>query len=274
MEDPKKIRPIDILIDQYLDRPDIDLNTVREEMKSQVFRVLEQIKEKEQLIKQVSIVNKKNLWLLVGELHDGPLQRLPAACRLFQVNTESVNEFEAYRVLVADFLAEITEIADSIRIILLASADGSSLSGLNVITTQLREIIRKQNNDAKIDFEISDESETLLADISGQLGKLILLFAEETIRNAIKHGQATKVLLKVYQDNGSLVLQTSDNGQGFKIDPPTTLQSMQDLADNGRLGLRFLAQFAAPYQGDFMIERNHPPLGGASIAMKLEILKD
>jgi PAS domain S-box-containing protein len=83
--------------------------------------------------------------------------------------------------------------------------------------------------------------------------KVIHLFriAQEAISNALKHGKATRIVIRLAQEPGRLTLAVADNGSGFAAIPP----------DRSGMGLRIMQSRAGMIGGTLTVE-NSPEGGG------------
>ena len=68
---------------------------------------------------------------------------------------------------------------------------------------------------------------------------------QEALTNTARHADATNVSARVQKENGSLVLQVSDNGKGIKE---------KDISDRGSFGLSAMRERFYPFGGDVRIE--------------------
>jgi len=85
----------------------------------------------------------------------------------------------------------------------------------------------------------------------------LLLVVKEALHNAVRHGHATEVQLRVVADEESLVLKIADNGAGFESIP-----------DNGSAdGLRNMRQRMEEIGGKFEIKSGLN--AGTQVTLKL-----
>lgn len=79
--------------------------------------------------------------------------------------------------------------------------------------------------------------------------------AQELLRNALKHGQAQRVLVRLQRGDGSVTLSIHDDGCGFRI--PARLN---DLAEREHYGLLGVAERVAEVKGRLTL-RSQPGMG-------------
>jgi PAS domain S-box-containing protein len=88
-------------------------------------------------------------------------------------------------------------------------------------------------------LRVSGSPSTVSPDMSLQLSKI----AQESVSNAIKHGQATFVQISLSQQNSQLILQIKNDGVPFPV----------DREPNNRMGLRIMNYRARTVGGTFEI---------------------
>lgn len=81
--------------------------------------------------------------------------------------------------------------------------------------------------------------------------------AQEAVNNAIKHGHATRIDLKLEKADGGITMRIADNGVGL---PP-------DAARRGGLGMRIMNYRAKMVGGTLHVERR--PEGGTIVSCHL-----
>jgi signal transduction histidine kinase len=152
------------------------------------------------------------------DLHDGIIQSLYAAgLTLESVRTlVKQNPDEAERRLDATRQALNTAIRD-VRAYLVGLAPenlrrAGFAHGLSALVAEL-----KAGRDAQFDLKIDDEAAGLL---SPEQSIETLQIAREAVSNALRHGRATAVTLRLQRSDRELCLLVQDNGAGFN--PATT----------------------------------------------------
>ena len=97
----------------------------------------------------------------------------------------------------------------------------------------------------KCTYEIDENTEMNITGLKAR--KLLLLFAKESINNAIKHSGASEMRFAMQQSNGNLVMSIEDNGKGIG-----------DLNFTKGNGLTNLKHRADQLNGHFSIETLKP----------------
>jgi signal transduction histidine kinase len=92
--------------------------------------------------------------------------------------------------------------------------------------------------------------ESAVADLDAEQQQAVFRFAQEALRNTVKHAGATAAALMVAPGESGVVVLVSDNGSGFAADHRPAehlgIALMSDVA--GRVGARLLLR-TAPGQG-------------------------
>lgn len=144
------------------------------------------------------------------ELHDDMAQRL--ATLLLRLRLISGTEDERQREA---FLAELREDILEAAVTLNRIARGlrpPALEGVG-IEAALRGHVRTRlsETDLDVDVEIDPVSELL-----GEDEKLVLYrVVQEALSNVVRHAQASRVTLRVFEEEGRLVGEVTDDGRGF-----------------------------------------------------------
>ena len=75
----------------------------------------------------------------------------------------------------------------------------------------------KAGRDAQFEIQIDDEASSLL---SPEQSVEALQIAREAVSNALRHGAATLVTLRMHKGDGAVCLLVQDNGRGFDAGQP------------------------------------------------------
>jgi signal transduction histidine kinase len=95
---------------------------------------------------------------------------------------------------------------------------------------------------------------------------------DNLVRNAITHGEATRIVLNAHRENQTLTITVDDNGRGLPADEHETVlgrfrRGSTAAAGGSGLGLALVAQQAALHGG--RIELSDGPLGGVRATLTL-----
>ncbi len=131
------------------------------------------------------------------------------------------------------------------------------------VTDMLDRVARENmrvSRDVEIDMDVADD----LGTVWGWPGGLRLA-VDNLVRNAITHGQASRILLAAHRHDGVMTIVVDDNGRGLPAEEHQTVLGRFSRGSNAAqggsgLGLALVAQQAALHGGK--IELSDGPLGG------------
>ena len=106
-------------------------------------------------------------------------------------------------------------------------------AGLPGALADLAALVRGRQTQMELD--LADDA---LAALTTEGEQLVFRVAQETLRNAVAHSGATRVLLRLYVEGGKVVLEVADDGVGFDAD------LVASEPEPGHLGLRLLPDLA------------------------------
>ncbi|MBC8126468.1 MAG: hypothetical protein H8M99_04890 [Gloeobacteraceae cyanobacterium ES-bin-144] len=87
----------------------------------------------------------------------------------------------------------------------------------------------------EIDFNLDCESHKTTSKLSLDAKRHLFLFYKEAIHNVIKHSQATKVSIRIWDESDKLGLEITDNGVGIPMVGENTPISINKLEDRARV---------------------------------------
>ncbi|MDZ5086782.1 HAMP domain-containing histidine kinase [Mycolicibacterium parafortuitum] len=147
----------------------------------------------------------------------------------------------------------------------LASGQLAQVEDREVIDlTDMLDRVARENmrgaNQVQIDVVLDDDLGTLLGWPSG-----LRLAVDNLVRNAVTHGQASRIVLSSHRHDGVVTIVVDDNGRGLPADEHETVLGRFSRGSNAApggsgLGLALVAQQAALHGGT--IELSDSPLGG------------
>ena len=82
---------------------------------------------------------------------------------------------------------------------------------------------------------------------------------QETLTNIVRHAEATRVAVRLQDDDGQLILQVTDNGKG--IEPC-------QISDSKSLGLLGIKERVMPWGGEVDIQATDPQ--GTSVTVRVQ----
>lgn len=131
------------------------------------------------------------------------------------------------------------------------------------VTDMLDRVARENmrvNRGVEIDIEVADDLGTVMGWPGG-----LRLAVDNLVRNAITHGEATRIVLAAHRYDGVMTIVVDDNGRGLPAEEHEAVLGRFSRGSNAApggsgLGLALVAQQAALHGG--MIELSDGPLGG------------
>jgi len=85
---------------------------------------------------------------------------------------------------------------------------------------------------------------------------------QEALNNALKHAEAEKVTVRIFCDDGMIVLEAADNGRGF---------NPNDAKNQGGMGLVIMRERSLMMSGKLTIQSNHGE--GTRVTVRVPIHK-
>jgi len=198
--------------------------------------------EREQLLVTALAAADRERTLIASDLHDGVVQGLAGASYTL---TDAANRTRAAgQAEMADTLADT---AGSLRrwvrelrsLIVTVTPPGLHSEGLAATLTDLVATLEARGIDVELDVQVPDAlTET------GE--SLVYRVAQESVRNIVRHAQASTVQMVAAAEDGWLQLRVSDDGQGFN---PSISSRRQ-----GSVGLDLLAALVHQRGGNLRVE--------------------
>ena len=196
---------------------------------------------------------------IAADLHDGPLQsfvsvqmRLEVVRRTFLKNFEKgMKELESLQELWKRQIDSVREFIIAIRKQAEPAPEDLAIALSHLVTAFEKE--------SSVDVEFSGEAD--LERLPAQNSREILQMVREALHNIHKHAQATRVNLRVQDEDRTLEIVIGDNGKGFPFSGRYTLQELEVL----RCGPASILRRARNLGATLTLE------SGPSLGSKLEI---
>ena len=151
------------------------------------------------------------------ELHDETLQAL-GNLRLILSGAKRAPDRDAMTGLIARALDQL---GDDIRGLrgLITELRPAALDqlGLEAAVVALAERVRAGGIDVEAEIDLAWENDRADARLSPELETAAYRITQEAMTNAVKHGDATRITLKLIEDERCLEISISDDGSGFDL---------------------------------------------------------
>lgn len=214
--------------------------------------------ERQRLVRRALAASEEERQRIAGSLHDGLVQQLAAAS--FATAGQAERAAAAGESgLAAELQATAATIRDGIAGLrsLLVDIYPASLhdSGLE---PALRDLARSASaTDASITVEADAEA---AAALSPDTREATYRVAQEAVRNAIRHGNAEQIRIRLHREENYLQLMIEDDGVGFDA------ASVAEAASSGHFGLRLMADAARRCGASLAVSST--PGGGTRLRMR------
>ena len=101
--------------------------------------------------------------------------------------------------------------------------------GIENVAVRMNEYLGKIMENAHIDYELMVDDDVLHKNLKLEYRKDFLLIFKEALNNIVKHAQCTKVTVKLFSQNNTLILCIQDNGIGFNTEKPSTQNGLKNM---------------------------------------------
>jgi two-component system, NarL family, sensor kinase len=202
-------------------------------------------------------------WRIAGDLHDGPVQNLTAvsltlgsaAMRLANPERRQPSHDELIGVMQSASEESRTAIRELRTMIMEIAPPDLDRGGLGPALERLARVGREQGLQVLVDVDAAARG------LSMDDNALIYRTAQESIRNVLKHANASKVLVRLHSVPHGITLEVIDDGRGFSTDDLSRRQQ------DGHVGLALLEERVAEARATLAI--TSAPGSGTSIRLQL-----
>jgi len=208
------------------------------------------ITERKRLEKEILEISEREKRRIGHDLHDGLCQHLAGVEMMSQVLEQKLASRSP------DAARRAGEIAKNVREAI--SQTRSLARGLSPVTIEseglmsaLQELAENTGKIFSVSCRLDCDPPVSVADHA--VATHLFRLAQEAVANAIKHGRAKKISIRLTGDRGRVILKVDDDGAGFPA----------EIFKSKGMGLRIMQSRVGMMDGTLAIERN--PDGGASV---------
>ncbi len=210
------------------------------------------ITERKQLEKEILEISEREQRRIGQDLHDGLCQHLAGIELMSQVLEQKlVRRSKAAAARAGDIAKNVRDAISHTRLL---------ARGLSPVTLEseglmsaLHELAMNTEEIFRVTCRFDCNPPVLVRDYPAATH--LFRLAQEAVSNAIKHGKAKRILIRLKEERGRMALSIIDNGSGF----PTQIPKSKGM------GLRIMQSRAGMIGGTLSIERNAG--GGASVTV-------
>lgn len=190
---------------------------------------------------------------LARELHDSVIQQLLGISYRLVPPRDSLSMADAREVVDAT-RQEILDVITQLRG-MIGTLRPIELQELGLVTALRRYAGRIRREQSFVGAAIELDLDASADQLPDLIALCLLRTAQELLRNALKHGQAQRILLRLHRGDTAVTLSVHDDGCGFQI--PANLS---DFAEHEHYGLLGVAERVAEVNGSVTL-RSQPALG-------------
>jgi len=216
----------------------------------------QEMAERERLEKEILEVSEREQRRLGRDLHDGLCQHLTGTALAGQVLREKLEAKAAPEAADAGKIISLVEDGITMARDL---ARGTYLVEMEAggLAAALQELAANISKWSKIVCVFEHERPVLIEDTTTAMH--LHRIAQEAVTNAIRHGQARRIVIELSEQHGRVTLTVEDDGVGLA----------EGWQKSQGLGRRIMAHRAAMIGADFVIDHN--PTGGTFVKCSLPI---
>lgn len=213
--------------------------------------------ERERLLTGTIEVAERERRRIAGDLHDGVVQDLAGAAMSLSAARSAVRTAPAERTeaVLDEGVSAIRNAMRELRYLIVdISPPGLADGGLRVALNDLIGPLADRGVRARIEVD-----DALVLDVETE--RLIYRVAQEGVRNAMRHAQATEIAVTVTGGGGVARLAVEDDGRGFSETDRTRARG------EGHVGLDLLSSLVADARGSLAVQ----PRPGGGTSLQLEV---
>jgi signal transduction histidine kinase len=178
------------------------------------------------------------------DLHDNLCQHLTGTALAGQLLTQKLAEKSVAEAAAANHLVELVEEAIDLTRTLARSLHPIEMQSEGILEA-LRELAANTTERFKIFCQIECRPQTMLLPFDAGVNIHLYRIAQEAISNAIRHGAAKHIVIRLEVENGEIALTVTDDGIGLP----------QNRENKKGIGLHIMAYRASMIGASFKIER-------------------
>jgi signal transduction histidine kinase len=223
-----------------------------------VSRLSQARRQRDVLIERALSASTEERRRIAGALHDGVVQELVATSFVVATSARQADADPQLATRLETAAAGVRASIGALRSLLVdIYPPNLSVAGLSATLADLATAMRTRGMEVYVleqpGIELDPATQTLFYRV-----------AQECLRNAERHGQATEAMIRIMRQNGRARLEVVDNGTGF--DPEASLAHPAE----GHFGLQVMRDLAAE-RGALLAVRSRP---GSGTRWVLEVTVD
>ncbi|WP_258105004.1 response regulator [Marinoscillum sp. MHG1-6] len=183
-----------------------------------VYGTLQDITEERESSHALLNIQEQEREKISKELHDNVGQKLSASSMFLDSNNVPLAKVKK---LVDEAVSDIRSLS---RILTTSNLEGNSF------LDALEFLIENTPNSEIIDLDLELDDEWISPFISGQIYRIL----QEAINNSMKYSGATKISIRIFEEDRLMKLLFTDNGKGFDVDHVKLGNGVRNMRDRAR----------------------------------------
>jgi signal transduction histidine kinase len=220
-------------------------NTLEQRVRERTAILTSELAERKRLEKEILVISEREQQRIGRDIHDSLCQHLTGTALAEQYLVEKLSAREAPEVEDADRVVGLIEDAISMARGLAAGLSPIETEGEGLLTA-LTDLASHFSNQFKVACRFSFEEPVLIQDSA--VTTHLYRIAQEAVHNAIRHGKARNIGIRLDKAGSLVTLDICDDGAGLPAGVPP----------NPGMGLRNMKYRASMIGGSLTLERGEP----------------
>jgi len=191
---------------------------------------------------------------IAGELHDGVMQQITALSLMLGTARRKIQSDSEAKAEIGDVQKKLIQVGAEVRHLShdlhpASLKDGGLPEALHGYCDEFSRVH---------DISVSCDADDAVGELSSGAALALYRIAQEAMGNAVTHGAATRVDVRLTRSNGRVTLSVTDDGKGFDANR---------VGGSGGLGLINMRERARQLNGTF--EVSSEPAGGTTVLVTI-----
>jgi signal transduction histidine kinase len=217
---------------------------VDQRVQQRTLALTREMQQRRRLEKELLETTEREQRRIGHDLHDNLGQHLTATALAGQLLGQKLSKKSFAEAAAANHIVQLVEEAIDLTRTLARSLHPVEMQAEGILDG-LSELAATSSDQFKIICQFEFHSGIALSNLDATANIHLYRIAQESVRNAVKHGKAKHILIRFEMESGDLALTITDDGAGLS----------ENQGENQGMGLRIMAYRASMIGASFRIER-------------------